>query len=387
MEFIDDERIAWLGRVSGKQGLLIFNVADAEMVSAIEIPTSSTLTGAMSPNGQHFAVTDTKGLVIYDLEEGKPAAQLPRPPDREGINLGFNNCRELTFAPDGEQLAGLFSVRDGSRLVVWNGMTEIVVDEIIPRVSAPGFNPVDVLQWASDQSGWLIGHRHYYSRSARRVVWTLGVQNLAQPPIKFVGEDRLLTFSRKGRNKVGLVELHVPRKEIRSAVAALESGEAILKPGDAVSLDIRVGAVRFASKQEVLDDLTNTLTERFRQEGFVVAPGATNVFSVEYSESAGAVTQIVEQDQFGRPAKTVGTTQQTETSLHARFTAQNGQTVLWEKKSDGKSFNYGQVSSTDPKDLRKSRYNGAKSAIAGGWRPYFVSTREDVPQLPLLTQP
>ena len=240
---------------------------------------------------------------------------------------------------------------------------------------------------APDQSGWLLGHRDYYSRQAQRIVWKLGVQNLAQPPAKFVGEDRIMTFSRKGRNKVGLVELFVPREDIQTAVTAMESGEAILKPGDAVSLDIRVGAVRYASQQEVVDDLTNALTERLRAEGFVVAPGATNVFSVEYSESAGAVTQIVEHDRLGRPGKHVGATQQTETSLHARFTARSGETLLWEKKSDSGSFNYGQVSSTDPKDLRNSKYNGAKSAIAGSWLPYFVAEGEEIPQLPLLTRP
>ena len=271
-------------------GLFLWDVGDGDLIRqwpARFVGEKSALSG----DGKYFATQVAGDVSVFNIVDGQVAATMARPALlAEGPTLS-GRVEAIAFSPDGTELAGLVVIDQTSRaLVVWAG-TGAVVDEL-PAPSA--FS----LTWLPDGSGWVTrsgsdGWASFgeavISRPLRACVWRAHKPGRIQC-IGMVGQSSMVFFSRS-RSSRAVFTLQWPYDRIREAVECVESGNAVIAPGQAVAVKVDVGDVRFADKSGVAGSLAAAVTKRLQLEGFQIVDASETTMSVTYTEvAAGSVS-------------------------------------------------------------------------------------------------
>jgi hypothetical protein len=222
----DERDILWAafagaGRVatlSSGGRLVLWNTATLRPICTI--PASPAMP-AVSPNGNYLAFLRETQAGLLDVTTGEVVSFLPL-----GSDLRF---AALAFRPDGQAL--LCAAKD--KVLILDVTSGRVQTTTVPGITGQGLHPVPSVGWADDRllfvNGYLVDPEvpvpiwHYmcaWSRPGGGHVWFL---------------------ASKGFEEAALVPLRLPHPAaVRKIMAArADSGDFLLKPGDAVQIDVR----------------------------------------------------------------------------------------------------------------------------------------------------
>lgn len=395
LEFLDDERILWLGKIDGHLSVRILNARSGAEASYGLADVLGDVQADLHHASGRLVVNDGRKLTVYSAESGAVAADMALPAYREEAPLRLANCIELHYRPDGQELAGWFHARSGQRLLVWNSTGDVVVDKIIDRVPTYLQRWSDQLQWAPDGSGWFLSHQFLLDRQTLRIVWELEIRNLAQPPTHFAQPDRIWSFSYKGRSYQDLVAIKIPQAEIREALQSAEDGETFLKPGDAVSLNLELGDIQFADPSEVGEEFTRLFTKRLADNDISIKADQPVVLTIRYREWLS--TGITNRNPMFPTYLTQRRKQQVASSFTAELATRDGNQVLWEQEHergyvinryDQYPYNIGVNPQKTLEEYRDSDFERLiTSTLERDRMPYLIPQRDDVARLPIETRP
>lgn len=242
---------------------------------------------AIDAPGRRLALAAASTLRIYDTEAATAGVRLAVPPGQSRKADPFSQLKALAFSPDGTELAGVIDGGDGSiQLVVWDAAGPVVETHPLPAsVRMQGLNKSRHLQYTPDGSGWLVHHRFLYDRRLKATTWIIEDLLSSFGDRAFLDADRVLG---KTTTNGSLVSVGIPRERIRAAVEARASGQnALLKPGDAVRIDITVGTVLFADPTETAARLRASVAKGLTRCGLVVEADGPLALSLDYAEAAG----------------------------------------------------------------------------------------------------
>ncbi len=193
---------------------------------------------AVSP-GRRYLATFGQGIVwIVDLQKGELCGMLPV------AKLGESNAgpieAELTFAPDGQELVGIFGGNQSARLMAWSmgdGSSKASFD--LPE------GPINhdkgrVLEPLPDNQGWLVDGRMLVDRSGQAwpiILHDLHIVGLSDNDHAIVSNDQMLstwTLTRQadGRLKVATLEIQhddLPAFMYLRDAGGVLSGEAFIR--------------------------------------------------------------------------------------------------------------------------------------------------------------
>jgi hypothetical protein len=139
---------------------------------------------ALSPGGKYLAFVSGGDVLIYDLDQGRPAGKFAiLSKNRNGLRL-----RQLAFSPDGKELAVMFDGVRGLRLLTWDlvgnrpGVDHTLPTSFVRSLKTPGHHdgPNEYfgrhLEWLGDGSGWLVRGEVVIEKATGAQVWRLDLQ-------------------------------------------------------------------------------------------------------------------------------------------------------------------------------------------------------------------
>ena len=345
---------------------------------------------AISPGGRYLAlISNDPHLVVFDLTTGKKAGELPisNPGHPEG----------LTFSPDGSELAGVFAPGTDTKVIVWDvAKGEVLVDHLIKgmvKLNTPGGQntPGHTLEWLPDGSAWLLYGHTLVDRNSGRLVWTFRpAQGDFYPgPRILLDADRMLaTVGPPDSRRLEVIPL--PWAKIDAAQKAIEAkAPAHVRPGQAVSLKVEVGKVRFGTPEGTREQILKALTERLDADGIEVADGQPTVLHARYSEAAGETLREMTSNGplpgFGRGTPTGRTVQATKAACDLAWEVSGSKKPLWTDHLDFDPKNLMvQGEATDAK-AREAVFGTVRGGLTGRLLPYFLPKDAAVASLPGVT--
>ncbi len=282
----------------------------ASRVSAVNI----------SADGRFLAVPGTDHVRVYDVRTGREVATMRDPPDDAagpaagaagpapfdrprrravGGRRAFTaaaSVRDVAFSPDGRQLAGLFGLGRGGRLVVWDSGGRVAFDtgrRSVPSMLEPDDSHRD-LQWSPDGTRLLLAGRWLMDAKTGVMLWRAADR---------VGIDRLPVFLDDARrlawqaDVAALEPLNIPTADIKASLAALADrrAAAVLRPGQTVSLTVDLTGGSPDTAGQTSADLTRAMTDALTAAGLTVADGQPTVFHLTFAETAGTPVRVVQE--------------------------------------------------------------------------------------------
>lgn len=254
---------------------------------------------ALSPDGKYLCNHTRTGMPVYDLQKGIKVAMMERPSGMGQGVFAFGDCHGLAFSPDSSELAALLG---RNRIVVWSAKGKVVFDEILARDVGLIFDrDADGLQWTPDGKAWFLGRQYLLLRDSKLLVWQLKrAWNGERLPAQLVDQQHIVTnFADHATGD--LVMQEIPWEQIDHEISATNLDEnALVRPGEAMSIEVQVFNVRFGNPQEVANILGTALTKRIEQSKFKVKTGQNVVLSATYNEEQGEQKRVVTGFGFGR---------------------------------------------------------------------------------------
>jgi hypothetical protein len=191
------------------------------------------------------------------------------------------------------------------------------------------------LEWFPDGRVYLLYGHELVDRNSGRLVWLVlnAADDFSSLPRCVLSADRVLVATSQGFGRAQPMQvLKLPWTTIEASLKAMSGNEeAIVRPGQAVSLQVQVGAVRAGTPEQTQGDLIKILTERLAADGIRVADGQTTVLTLNYEETTGVLLNEVV---GGRPGPRGGgvatgrTVQGTRGICHLEYTGRGGE-VFW----------------------------------------------------------
>ena len=370
LDFLDDNRIGWIGRIGGKSSFRHWDLKGGQEAQGFEI-AGLPKEAALHPDGKTMAVALMDKLLLFDLEEG----------EQVGVSQMPMNFHSMTFSPDGTEMAVAYRVQRFEELAIYDQKGQRIFSATVEQGITP-WKDTSEIQWLPDGSGWLLNSMYLLDRQTGSILWRLVPFRRANPPTIVLSGDKVLTFSKDGNS---LIPLKIPRQQIAQAASELNSDKpAALRPGMKVRLQVHVGSVRYGSPQEMADDLRALFERRLSRNGLVVAEDGPLLLEVRYGEKAGAHTTVVERDLIRRDEKVVGSGTQTEIDCVARLVSEDGR-ELWSKVTHIGSSRGGSVSSANAESWRNGRVSSVKAGLERDVMPIYVSSDPAGPTVPVVT--
>jgi hypothetical protein len=155
---------------------------------------------AVSAGRRYLALTSYDHLLVYDLNNGATAGLLPLPEADSSSNLF---CQGLAFAPDGQELAGLFIDHGTSRILVWDVRQGALAAnhrfsvDLKSQVQNTFFYRGRPLDWLPARSGWLAYGQALVDRTTGKLMGHVPVDSddLWMGPRKILEPHHLLLVS------------------------------------------------------------------------------------------------------------------------------------------------------------------------------------------------
>jgi len=340
---------------------------------------------ALSPDGRHLALSYWETLNIFDLVKGKSIGWMARPPAKPNSNP-LNFITGLAFSPEGTELAAIISEGATNRFVVWNASGNVIDDFSLGTSISVTHLQGDPVQWSPDGQGWLLLGTSFVDRRLKAVAWRMERQGFLTVPGQWLDDSHVVVGFTSGSTE-DIKVLEVPRDEIRRGVDAVTgastSDDALLKPGQSVSVEVKVGAVEHSSLDDVRKALLDTATARLEQGGLVVSPGQPTVLSLNYGESTGDELRVVKgglgfggKDTGQRVRETVGV-------LDAKLTLSGGKEVAWEESIKRGNPHHVQSETINEETVRKAMFSQVQYPVSTLKIPYFIAGDGSTPTLPI----
>ncbi len=335
---------------------------------------------AFNRSGQYMAAVVGSKLVVYDMTQGKPVAQMECPASELKTGI-YTFVSALAFSPDSTELAALFSTGE-YRLVIWNKTGQIVESHELGTTVA---KTVKSLQWSPEGKAVLINDDYLLDRKLKAVAW------ICHAPAfhsffahRFLDGEHLLA-TRGDFQKGDLISVRIPRQGIDAAAAALgNGGKALLKPGDTVRLEMQVGQT-YVSGASVSQELQKQIGERLALGGLLIGDGGGLTLQVNYQETLGKRLRVVEKPRLGQPGFATGqTVQDTLGVLEAKLVTKEGGKVLWENKSEFGTPTYIEAATVNDAVVREKMFEMITHSIRHTPFPYFLSADPKAPSLPII---
>ena len=278
--FTGEDRLIARLRVSPNQVFRVWNAENGTELKPLEIDFTGTGATAMSHDGKYMAVGDWEGVQVIDMSSSKVVATMSNPAAGDGKR--FPHTEAIAFSPDMTELAGLMS---GDRLVVWSNRGKVLIDhQITPSEGLAE----DAIQWLPSGKGWFVRNELLVLREDLIDAWMIKYPSfLKMVPGHVLDENHILLAS-GGFLKASLSSHEIPWDDIDAAIQAINPEKnALLFPGQTVSLDIQVETVRFSNPLEVTSAITKALTARLEKAQLLVGANQPVVIEVKYSETVG----------------------------------------------------------------------------------------------------
>ncbi len=384
LQFADGQQLLAVASADFKHAGIVWDAASGEVVSQFPMDGASKTEVAITPDGKHVASRAGNVIAVYELPRGKIVARMP-PPRGVGEGKSAAFAAGMEFSPDGTELAGYYRYGSTVRLVCWSSKAEVAFDQPNIRLRSEGSAFVGPLQWVPDKSGWLLDGRFLLDRESKRIVWEY--ENPTRFGALFMDAETVMV-NRVSHGDPELVRMKFPWDKIRQAMTAMEAGQdVLLKPGGAVSLEVKTGTIRHGSPQQTQQELANVLTERLAADGLSVAPGQPIRLVVFYTENAGETLRVVEQrGPFHFNIHDTGQrVEETRGKLEVKWVDEEGR-VVWEREVGRGGPRSTRRKTVSDATLREDMFKGVLSSLAGTSIPYFVHRDPGVPKLPLVTR-
>jgi len=368
-----------------------WDVETGKLVSEMLAPPSFAKEGvAISPGGRYLAlISNEPHLVVFDLTNGRKVGELPIP------NPG--HPEGLTFSPDGTELAGVFAPGTDTKVLVWDvAKGEVVVDHTIKgmvKLNTPGGQntPGHTVEWLPDGSAWLLYGHTLVDRANGRIVWTFrpAEGDFSPGPRVLLDADRMLaTVGPPDARRLQVIPL--PWAKIDAALKAIEAkAPAHVRAGEAVSLKVEVGKVRFGTPEGTRAEILKALTERLEAEGIEVAEGRPTVLHARYTEAAGETLQVVRSNGplpgFGGGTPTGQTVQATKAACDLTWEVAGGKKTLWADHMDFDPRNLMVRGEASDAKAREAVFGMIRGGLTGRLLPYFIPKDAALATLPGVT--
>ena len=358
--FAGNERVVCVTGLSNSR-ITTWNATNGNGLADIQVGSRGTVTVAATLDGKHLAWGDGAVLTVYEVDSGKVAARMPAMPRN-------SDCIGAAFSKDGRQIAALYTSRDkGDRVACFDLEGKTLCDHALG--GELGINPFDgpTIVWAPGQSGWLLGRRCLVDRQTGFLAWAVHTRE-GEPVIadRFLDKDNLLVR----RQGIGsdLQVIPFPWQEITPSLDAVRAkADALLAPGDKVTLQLEVDKVRFAKQPEVTDELRKLLAGRIAVAGLEVADGQAVVLEAKYTELPGSKREI------RTMTRSTGVKlQETRVQLEMKLTAPGSDQPLWSAKIErGRIEKYEGMPGND-RDLRNQGYKELTARLKQLLVPGFI---------------
>ncbi|MCA9053594.1 MAG: hypothetical protein KDA75_07140 [Planctomycetaceae bacterium] len=276
--------------------LVVRNIGDGEILHAIDVPADRTLghwAYAISPGRKYLAVDHrpTSGVGIYDLVAGRLAGEVPAR-DESGRELTITG---LEFSPDGTRL-GILAENYGEDLVLVvdlpSGDVRVAAREFTGRGghhNAGAKWSAHILQWLPEDRGWLVKSELVLDAISGRSVWRDNPDRFRRS-IRLPAPNGLWSVKQEYKES-GINFIPLPWKAIRDYQSRVDTPDNLIRTGSSVSLDIRIGEVRFAQAEEVRQELTAALNEALQTRGLMLSEQSPLALRIDYSESSGGIVE------------------------------------------------------------------------------------------------
>lgn len=349
----------------------------------INQPQEATL----SSDGKHLAIVEGGEILVYDTEKGKLVAQMEQP----AKGAGFSPLRmvsSLKFSPDGTELAA--AADQGARLICWNSRAKVVLDKPLAQMGLHDTiraRDADDLQWLPDASGWLIGGRWLIAKEPERVVWQLGDKWHAESDYThFLDKDRLLLKMGTGKEE-HLIDIPIPWPRINASLAAMkDNAPALIRPGQGVSIQVKLGDIRLADAEQTKQALQKAAQEKLQQSGIRVGDGQPTIFFIYYQEKAGDQVAVYQRNnRFDFRGQDTGQrVQDTRGELQISLWESGAKEPLWKaslKPHSSSSY----TDAITEQTVRDSMFNSAVAQLKTQFFPYFLPKDQSLLALPAVT--
>jgi hypothetical protein len=368
------------------------------MVEVREIPSGKVLgsfkTGrfqpkqaAQSADGKRLAIFTTDELAVYELPAGRRLLSWSTPPGKYRSLLSANG---ISFSPDGKELAVLCGLGGPGLLLCWDLDAGRLSGEfpVGPALSTPGAGNLGytgtVVQWLPDGAGWLLNGHVLFHRPTGRIAWVLRTRAKTNT-VALLDRNRLLAPVQEGKEEQ-LIDIPVPWQQIDTALAALAGPDPVpLRPGQPVSVQADVGALRLGEPEQIQTEIRQALVDRLGADGIPVADNQPTVVYARYQETAGQTLRVHEWAPLQPQRNPPGTAEETKMALEIGFRSREGGEPLWRTYlSQGAGLIVSGKGTTQ--DVHRDTLDRLKQNLKNTPFPYFLPADARTPQLPLVSQ-
>ena len=342
--------------------------------------------GAISDDGKFLAVASAQSLKVYDLVKGVSAATMAAPANGP---QAFQSCSGVAFSPDNEELAAVLA----TGLLVWSNRGKLL-EEWGDSVSAAHLFSRGGLAGLPDKSGWLVHGHQLFDRATKMVVWELHSAPHYNHPVVVLDADHVIV-SGGSPNNGQVAAIKIPRDELAKATKAIaDKVDCVIGPYSPISIVYEVGEPRFASRQDVTNQLHTTLTGRLTKLGISVAENQPVILKVVYTEVAGQTIEYTEGRGFGPPIpRPPGFPRSPFDKPGTKVVeTKHVYSIVLERKGDARLLWAANITQEAPDNLkgdttevnvRNTSFEAVKLRIGGFVLPRFIPVDPAIPSLPL----
>ena len=385
LKFADPTRVVATFNAGNNNRVAIYNTEKPKKpLKEFAVEAFSDRTGAVSDDGKFLAIASFQALKVYDLAKGTSVATMAAPANGP---QAFASCSGIAFSPENEELAAVLA----TGILVWSNRGKLL-EEFGGAVTAAPFYKFNGLCYLPDKSGFFVSGTELFDRASKMVVWQMqAAPNYSDPAAVFDADHVIVSGGSANNGQVAAIK--IPREELAKATKAIaDKVDSVIAPGSPISIEYEVSDPRFASRQDVTNQLHTVLTTRLAQLGIGVSENQQNVLKVVYTEAPGETTEYVEgrgfgppipRSPFGSPFDKPGVkVVETKHAFTASLVRKNAPKVWWTTSITQGSPQSLKGDATET-NVRNASFESIKSRI--GWidLPRFIPIDPSIPSLPL----
>lgn len=383
-DFLPGDRIVTI--TTGKQGdknaahrLRVFNLNSGEQLLQSGDDNLLEPKNAVFSHGRRYLASYSRELrgelVIYDTQTCQLVAK------KLMSGKGTDSVEAAGFSPLGDKIAVAMGGYNVSRIVVLDATTGNELQEhrypasfrnLVPGLLYTG----PTIDWFPDNSALLLGGTVAIDLVSGRLVWSLftapnqyGLDNTNR---RLPVPGGFLTVSGKlNKAKFTLLPFDPKSLSLAQSLSTNNSLDALIKPSQKVSLDVKVEKLLFGTPEETKKTLEGTYREILEAAGFELADNQTVVFRVSYNEAAAGKFDSFMRGPIGGGAtpSVVGTKAQVNLEW-----ATNQIESLWKHPFEFAPITISVKGEFTAEAARKSMFEQLQSFAFSQPLPYYLST-------------
>lgn len=298
-DFLPGDRLVTI--TTGKQGdknaahrLRVFNLNSGEQLLQSGDDNLLEPKNAVFSHGRRYLASYSRAvrgeLVVYDTQTCQLVAK------KLMSGKGTDSVEAAGFSPLGDKIAVAMGGYNVCRIVVLDAATGNEVQEhrypasfrnLVPGLLYTG----PTIDWFPDNSALLLGGTVAIDLVSGRLVWELftapNEYNLDNTNRRLPVPGGFLTISGKSsKAKFTLLPFDAKSLSLAQSLSTNNSLDALIKPSQKVSLDVKVEKLLFGTPEETKKTLEGTYREILEAAGFELADNQPVVFKVSYNEVA-----------------------------------------------------------------------------------------------------